>query len=236
MKKITKKIIKKLGYSISKPIDKSKFQNIYKKYRNYTMIAENVYVSNLHIAENLLKNTEGDVVECGVWRGGMIAGLAELLGNNRSYHLFDSFEGLPPPRDIDGEDALTWSKNTEGDYYFNNCTAEISFANEVMKLSNATYSIHKGWFNETLPTFKTKAPIALLRLDGDWYDSTLECLKNLYPLLNNNGVIIIDDYYTWDGCSRAVHDYLSSIQSISRIYCSTEGVGYIIKKDPYSGN
>jgi O-methyltransferase len=82
-----------------------------------------------------------------------------------------------------------------------------------------------------LPHFKSSNEIALLRLDGDWYESTMDCLKYLFPKVVQKGIIIIDDYFTWEGCSKAVHDYLSSIKSTSRIYTSPGGVCYIIKQD-----
>jgi hypothetical protein len=60
-------------------------------------------------------------------------------------------------------------------------------------------------------------PIAILRLDGDWYDSTLVVLRSLWQFMAPNGVVIIDDYYAWDGCSRAVHDFLYDIKSTARL-------------------
>lgn len=201
---------------------------LFEKYRSFTMINEASYLANLQIARKSSK-IQGDVVECGVWRGGMIAGIAELLGKEKKYHLYDSFEGLPEAKEIDGKGAIDWQKNTAGDYYFDNCKAEIEFAEKAMNLSGAPFACYKGWFCDTLPS-NTLSQISLLRLDGDWYDSTMDCLKHLFPKVVKGGVVLIDDYHTWDGCSRAVHDYLSSIQSTSRI-SSHKGVAYIIKND-----
>lgn len=205
------------------------YRSLYKKYASYTMIPENYYEVNLKVAEKALKVT-GEVVECGVWRGGMIAGIAELLGKERQYYLFDSFEGLPEPKEVDGEAAINWQKNTEGELYYDNCKAEIEFAEHAMKMAGAPFQCVKGWFDQTVSGY-SGGTIALLRLDGDWYDSTMVCLKNLFPKVATGGVIIIDDYYTWDGCSRAVHDYLSEMKSISRINSGAGKVAYIIKKD-----
>jgi hypothetical protein len=72
-----------------------------------------------------------------------------------------------------------------------------------------SYYLVKGWFDQTLPKSTIYDPIAVLRLDGDWYDSTLTCLENLFSRVSTGGLVIIDDYYTWDGCARAVHDFLS---------------------------
>ncbi len=227
------KLIRLSGYVILKTSTDKRFVKIYSDFKDFTMIPESLYYGNLKIVESLIPKIDGDVVECGVWRGGMIAGISKLLGNNRNYYLFDSFEGLPSATEIDGTAALEWQKNTSGYNYYDNCKAEIEFAEKAMNKTDNNYSLHKGWFSETLPAFKPERPIALLRLDGDWYESTLDCFKNLYQYVNLGGIIILDDYYTWDGCSRAVHDFLSSIKSSSRILRSPEGICYIIKQDHF---
>lgn len=171
----------------------------------------------------------GDVAECGVWRGGMIAAMAEILGSSRKYWLFDSFEGLPPAREIDGEAAIHWQNNPAGEHYHDNCRAEQQFAHEAMQMSGVkSYQLIKGWFNETLPGSQVQK-IAILRLDADWYDSTMCVFENLYDKVSDGGLILIDDYYFWDGCSRAVHDFLASKKSSDRIQQMGEGVAYIIK-------
>ena len=71
----------------------------------------------------------------------------------------------------------------------------------------------------------------MLRLDGDWYESTICILENLYDKVAANGLILIDDYYDWDGCSRAVHDFLSDQKLPERIRQSRYGgVAYIVKE------
>ena len=165
-----------------------------------------------------MREVEGCIVECGVWRGGMIAGIAELLGPERAYFLFDSFEGLPPAREIDGPDALAWQSAVDSPIYYDNCRAPVEMAEEAMRISGARQAaLVKGWFADTLPGFRPPAPIALLRLDGDWYDSTLGSLNSLYPYVSDRGLIIVDDYATWDGCSRAVHEFLARTSSVRRI-------------------
>lgn len=237
MKLKVKKIINELGFSI-KRISKEQLkfersiQQIFLKYCDYTMTPKETYLGNLRLCNDFY-NIDGDIVECGVWRGGMIAGIAELGGKKKKHYLLDSFEGLPIVKEIDGKAAADWQKNVEGVNYHNNCTAEIAYAEKAMKLSGVNFELVKGWFKETLPKTKIERPISILRLDGDWYESTMDCLKYLYPKVNKYGLIILDDYFTWDGCSRAVHDYLSSISSVSRIFTSTEGICYIIKYEEY---
>ncbi len=211
---------------IPKPM--KQYKTLFKKYKDFTMVHEESYISNLRAAKRSSR-VEGDVVECGVWRGGMIAGIAEILGNEKAYHLFDSFEGLPEAKEIDGAAAIDWQKNTGGEEYYDNCKAEISFAEKAMGMAGVKFKCHKGWFSDTLP-LNTIGDISLLRLDGDWYDSTMVCLQYLFPKVVKNGLVLIDDYYTWDGCSKAVHDYLSSIKSTGKIF-ALSGVAYIIKND-----
>ena len=88
-------------------------------------------------------------------------------------------------------------------------------------------SVHPGWFKDTLPGYTPPAPIAILRLDGDWYDSTMVCLQALFPHLAPEGVVILDDYSTWDGCRRAVNEYLYQYKSLARILQWRDDVTYI---------
>lgn len=170
------------------------------------MIPGSTYVGNLCLAA-MAAQIQGSIVECGTWRGGMIAGIADVLGPGRRYYLFDSFEGLPPAKEIDGPAALAWQADTKGAGYFDNCTASEQEARAAMSLSRAKdYQIVKGWFRETLPRVSMPQPIALLRMDGDWYESTKCILDNLAPSVARGGLIIVDDYYLWDGCTQAVNE------------------------------
>jgi O-methyltransferase len=206
---------------------KIKAKLIYNKYKSYSMIPIETYMDNLLLCDSI-NSIQGCIIECGVWRGGMIAGIYNYATKKRKCILFDSFEGLPDVRENDGEAAKIWQEANNG-IGLDNCKSEISFAEKAMKLANSqNHNIVKGWFDKTIPDFKLSEPIAILRLDGDWYDSTMVCLENLYPLVAENGLIIIDDYYAWDGCSRAVHDYLSKNNLPLRISQTVNGVCYII--------
>lgn len=193
------------------------YTRLYGKYKDYTMASGKFFWRNLLIV-NEKRYVSGCVIECGVWRGGMSAGIADVLGPSRDYFLFDSFEGLPPVTASDGEVAKAWQQDINSPTYYDNCAAPIEFAERAMKRSSATnYTLVKGWFENTVRNFVPPSPIAILRLDGDWYESTLVVLEALYKYMAPNGIIIVDDYYAWDGCSRAVHDFLSKSQSISRL-------------------
>jgi hypothetical protein len=194
-----------------------RFLKVYRRFREYTMIPATIYVDNLRLAAQV-RGIPGCVVECGVWRGGMIAGLASILGAHRDYVLLDSFEGLPPVQEIDGISAKKWQDDKQGATYYNNCSAAAEYAERAMRLSGATsFRLVKGWFNQTLPAFNPPDRIALLRLDGDWYDSTMTCLESLFDHMAPEGIVVVDDYYTWDGCSRAVHDFLSRRSAVERV-------------------
>jgi O-methyltransferase len=159
------------------------------------------------IAQILRDNVPGDLIETGVWRGGaaiyMLAVLRAFEDQSRHVWLADSFEGLPKPKAEHKADA--------GDIHwmFGHILA-VSL--EEVKANVARYGllderVHflKGWFCDTLPT----APIerlAMMRLDGDMYGSTMDALTNLYPKLSRGGFCVIDDY-ALAGCKQAVDEY-----------------------------
>lgn len=206
-----------------------KYYKIFKEMESYTMIAPATYIRNLKIAEKF-SQVDGDIVECGVWKGGMIAGVAKLLNTEKTFYLYDSFEGLPEAKDVDGDKAINYQKNKEAKFYFDNCSIEEHFAKEAMQKSQTTnYKVVKGWFDKTLPGHKSK--ISILRLDADWYESTMVCLENLYDKLSPGGVIMVDDYYVWDGCTRAIHDYLAKYKLQDRIFQFDNDVMYIVKSN-----
>jgi O-methyltransferase len=86
-----------------------------------------------------------------------------------------------------------------------------------------------GWFDETLPKIRERfGPIALLRIDADWHASVSTCLEQLYDQVVDGGYIVLDDYYTWDGCSIAVHEFLGRRQLSHRIF--KDGCAYFRKR------
>lgn len=206
-----------------------KFYAVHQIFRNYTMIPRRMYVANLKLACSAV-STPGAIVECGTWKGGMIAGIAKLLSQDRDYYLFDSFEGLPPVEPIDGQAAKQWQEDTQSPGYYDNCTASEMDAAKAMSLAGIKDAkLIKGWFENTLSQATFPNGIAILRMDADWYSSTSQILNSIFPFVNENGLVIIDDYYTWDGCSRAVHDYLSENKRPERI-ASYNGVCFMHKR------
>jgi O-methyltransferase len=163
------------------------------------------------------RRVPGALVECGVWRGGS-AGVMALAarhgGERRVLHLFDSFEGLPEPQLIDEAAAHDYSGGrSSGELRsIDRCKAgreEVErFLFGQLALDRAHVHFHQGWFQNTVPVDAAHiGPIALLRLDGDWYESTQVCLDHLYPLLSPGGIVILDDYFAWAGCRKATDEY-----------------------------
>jgi O-methyltransferase len=204
------------------------YYRYYRRWRAFTMTPSDVYVKNLLLADHF-REVPGPVVECGTWKGGMIAGIARVLGPDRDYYLFDSYEGLPDAGAQDGTRARTWQEDRDNPAYFDNCTAREDEARRAMAMTGVPrYQVVKGWFENTVKDFASPDKIAILRLDGDWYDSTMICLERLLPQVAAGGIVILDDYYAWEGCARAVHDYLSSRRSSCRIRQFMNSVAYII--------
>lgn len=208
-----------------------RFARLHRKYRAYTMIPWWSWHDNLALCDRHAR-APGCIIECGVWRGGISAGMAEVLGPGRTSFLFDSFEGLPPAdAEKDGQRAITYQADPTGPHYHDNCRAELAEAAMAMRLAGVTAPrLIRGWFNETVPGFAPPEPIRVLRLDGDWYASTRVCLEALYPYVAPGGLILIDDYFAWDGCARAVHEFLGAQEGTQeRVRQTRRGVAYIVK-------
>jgi O-methyltransferase len=170
------------------------------------------------------RDVPGALVECGVWKGGCVGmmALAHLRSQPtvpRRLHLFDSFEGLPEPdRAVDGALATDYSHHHDSGALkpIDQCVGPLDenrhLLEDIVGYPTDRISYHVGWFEETVARDAPAiGPIAVLRLDGDWYSSTRVCLENLYPLVSSGGVVVIDDYGQWEGCRKAVDEYLAKI-------------------------
>ena len=161
----------------------------------------------------------GALVECGVWRGGAAAMmvLAHLRSGSvpwRHIHLFDSWQGLPEPdEEHDGKFAVDFSGGGKGGALkpIGQCVAGLdetrTLLEEEIGYPAELIHYHVGWFQETLPRTDV-GEIALLRLDGDWYESTRVCLEHLYSKVVKNGVVVLDDYGYWAGCRKATDEFI----------------------------
>jgi hypothetical protein len=166
----------------------------------------------------------GCLVECGTWKGGAAALMAlahRSAGKpSRHLHLFDSFQGLPEPdRTRDGEMAVRYAgERASGDLRsIGKCVGTLEENRHVLT-SAAQYPpslthYHGGWFQDTLRVVPPSiGEIALLRIDGDWYESTKICLESLFPQVRSGGIVVIDDYGKWSGCRQAVNEYMETLE------------------------
>ena len=179
------------------------FETIYAAYNNVKYIVEN--------------KIPGDIVECGVWRGGItqLAALTmiHLKDTSRKIYLYDTFEGMPKPEDEDldwdGNRALdTWRTITlKGEKW--GFGGDINSVNQLMlstKYPKEKIFITKGKVENTIPNVIPKK-ISLLRLDTDFYKSTLHELNHLFPILVLGGILVIDDYGYYLGSRKATDEY-----------------------------
>jgi O-methyltransferase len=173
---------------------------------------ENAYDVAKLINEN---NIIGNIVECGVAQGGASAMLAltdlQYQKFDRKYIMFDSFEGLPEPTEEDYKDGKP------GEFIRplpkGSCLGTLPQVKDLflnkLNIKQDKLQFVKGWFQDTVPIYKNKLDnIAILRLDGDWYESTKIPLDNLYPLVPQGGIVIIDDYFTCYGSQKALDEYI----------------------------
>lgn len=162
----------------------------------------------------------GLLVECGVAAGVQLAAMwaacAEEGAINRQLVGFDSFQGIPwaGPRDdvqpgIGGIDQIPPEKigKLESSGITVHGQAQVERNLVQWGVPRAAVRLVPGWFQDTVPVFAQQctSPIAVLRLDGDLYASTLVCMQHLFPRLSRGGVLIVDDY-ALKGCREAVHD------------------------------
>jgi O-methyltransferase len=206
------KVLRKYNYAvcaINEVTEETRKNGTIKPLHADTMIGMKRLNNIEYCVRDIIKNNvEGDLIELGVWRGGAVilmrALLKELNIVDRNVWVADSFEGLPEP------DSVKYPAD-KGDMHSK--YEELAISDEDVKHNFEKYGLLdeqvkflKGWFKDTLPT----APInklALLRLDGDMYESTMDGLVNLYPKLSKGGYLIIDDWGAVSACKKATEDY-----------------------------
>lgn len=202
----------------------------------YTMVGKRRLLNAcLSVEEVYRRGIAGAIVECGVWRGGCAAAMAAVSkrrGGTRAIWLFDSFEGLPEPGANDGIRAREWMESATADQ---RCVAEVHQVEGLLfdnfHVPRESVHIRRGWFAETVPAAVAEiGPIAVLRLDADWYESTRICLDHLYPNVSDGGIVIIDDYGYWEGCRRATDELLRSIGPVELTWI--DGCGVFFRKTP----
>jgi Macrocin-O-methyltransferase (TylF) len=153
----------------------------------------------------------GDLIETGVWRGGAAIFMRAILKaravTDRVVWVADSFAGLPPPDTAryPHDEGITIHQSSQ-------LAGPLERVQDNFRrygLLDSQVRFLKGWFRDTLPTAPI-ARLAILRLDGDLYESTIQALDSLYDKLSPGGFVIVDDYHNVAACRQAVHDFRST--------------------------
>lgn len=178
----------------------------------HSMIGRKRMDNLIFVVRSVIENgVPGDFIETGVWRGGACILMRGILRayeeTGRKVWVADSFEGLPPP------DEKKYAAD-KGDKHYKNPVLAVTMEQVQDNFSrygllDAQVGFLKGWFKDTLPG----APIehlAVLRLDGDMYESTMDALRALYHKVSHGGFVIVDDYHAVLGCRQAVHDFMQA--------------------------
>lgn len=234
MKKVVKSVLNSLGYQITKvspppvavenwPFDCTEADlRILRAIAGSTMTSINNQMQLINAVRYLVRaRVPGCFVECGVWRGGSSMAIAMVLGQesefNRDIYLFDTFEGMPPPCEKDtrfddtaANTLLNQDPKKQG-YIWAIAGLEEVQAN-VFSSGYPKEKIHfiKGPVEETLLNEPSEGPVALLRLDTDWYESTKCEMEHFFPRVARGGIVILDDFGYWQGARRAVEEYFSA--------------------------
>ncbi len=225
--KYLNKLITRFGYQITSvevPLQPDMaadtiFVSLYNEVRPFTMTSPerlySLYQSVQYVVSNKIP---GDFVECGVWKGGscmMMALILKRLGvNDRKIFLYDTFEGMSEPTEADKQfngqaanDLLNHSvKEDENSVWCYSTLEEVQSNVFSTGYDPQNFIITKGKVEDSIPGV-IPGRIALLRLDTDWYESTYHELIHLYPVLSENGIMIIDDFGHWEGAKKAVIQY-----------------------------
>ena len=220
---LANRLIRRYGYEIRPiaPLDlDAATKEIIRQVTPFTMISTERIIALKNAVEYVTKyDIAGDIVKCGVWKGGsMIAVALTLLnlGAKRRLHLFDTFERMTAPTQVDrnilGQRA---SQLLEGEEKSHSWTWACSPLEEVKanlrstRYDESMITYVRGPVEETIPA-NAPAAIAILRLDTDWCESTRHELLHLFPRLSPGGVLIIDDYGHWEGARKAVDEFIAA--------------------------
>lgn len=189
----------------------------------YTMTSPERVAGLVEAVRYVVANSiPGDFIECGVWRGGssMAAALAlkELGDESRELWLYDTYEGMSAPTEADVDIAGQTAESKFAQRQLTEDSSEWcrSPIDDVRRnLESTGYPIGKvhfikGKVQDTIPANMPAGPVAILRLDTDWYESTRHEMQHLYPRLVRSGVLILDDYGYWQGARKAVDEYFTA--------------------------
>ncbi|NIR32322.1 MAG: macrocin O-methyltransferase [Gammaproteobacteria bacterium] len=220
LRKLPQYAVRKKALGIPRDMD-PEFVDLYEKTRHYTLTS----VERMHALYEAVKyvvrsGLPGDLVECGVWRGGscmlMARTLLALGDSTRKIYLYDTFAGMTRPGEadvhtVDGAEQVSRWEVFEREGYNEWCYAPIEEVHRNIVSTGyprESVVLVRGAVEETVPKVAPER-IALLRLDTDWFRSTYHELEHLYSRLLKNGILIVDDYGAYDGARLAVDRYFS---------------------------
>jgi hypothetical protein len=182
------------------------------------------------VEDVLARGVPGDLMETGVWRGGTVILMRAILKaygvTDRQVWVADSFEGLPAPDVAKYPIDAGWESQRFKELAISLEEVQNNF--RAYGLLDEQVRFLKGWFRDTLPVAPVQR-LAVLRLDGDLYESTIEALENLYPKVQKGGYVIIDDYGALGTCRQAVNDYRAR-HGITEAIVSVDWTGAYWKK------
>lgn len=204
--------------------------------RPYTMTPPARIQTLIRLVDHIsAEDIPGDMVECGVWKGGSIMSAAIRLLDNRcstrDIYLYDTFEGMSEPTENDvspeGKRAAELLRANPKDKA-NHIWAYSPLEDVKRHMDSTGYPSMRvryvqGKVEDTIPGI-LPGRIALLRLDTDWYESTLHELEHLYPLLVPGGVLVLDDYGFWQGARKAVDEYFAKLPHPPELHIIHDGV------------
>jgi O-methyltransferase len=228
MKRLLKAALSRTGWELARTAERDTQaladlpeadRQIIQRVSPFTMTSLERRASLLGAVDHLVKHRiAGDIVECGVWRGGSMMAVALALmargDTSRHLYLYDTFEGMSEPtahdKALSGELAQAQLARTDREHPL---WAVAGLDDVKANLASTGYPVERihyvqGKVEDTIPATLPQQ-VALLRLDTDWYESTRHELQHLYPLLAKHGVLIIDDYGHWQGARQAVDEYFA---------------------------
>jgi O-methyltransferase len=237
IKNVLRRALRRFGYDLVRspsPDFSDTDLALIREVQPYTLTTPERLFALVRATEHIVRHrVPGEIVECGVWRGGSMMAVARTLmrlgDTGRGLYLFDTFEGMPSPSEADlhftgrAAEALLRGPRSidDGNWAYAPLqavrTAVLGVGYDPDKIRFVV-----GKVEDTVPA-QAPEQIALLRLDTDWYESTRHELIHLLPRLVSGGVLIIDDYGHWLGARKAVDEYFGE-----------QGVDILLNRVDYS--
>jgi O-methyltransferase len=217
------RVLNRLGYRIERRYPRdftSDVISVLEQVGPYTLTTPESIASVCATIEYVTEHqVPGDIVECGVWRGGSMMAAALTLkrlgSTDRALYLFDTYAGMSEPTDVDvsldgqrAHDIWRRRRRPNGNEWCYVTLEEVERAMLVTGYDPSRIHLVQGKVEDTLPD-RAPDPISFLRLDTDWYESTRHELVHLFPRLSVGGVLTLDDYGKWQGSRKAADEYFA---------------------------